>query len=117
VVSPNSNPEGNARTYNVLEQLTLSELVVRMYGPQALAKLQEAAHGERAPSDVRLYEPLDQVQARNAEGALRIATRLWLAANDPGELIGEVNLVAVPARNFVVMPCRVSTTRTITVGD
>jgi hypothetical protein len=95
------------RTYHVLEERNLAELVIERMGD---VDQPWSEHTIRQFLDEPVYEPVAETDARNAEGALRNA------AKQIAGRAGEVTLIPVSDRNWNPEQVTIAVERVVTVG-
>jgi hypothetical protein len=95
------------RTYHVLEERNLAELVIERMGDVDQPWSEQTI---RQFLDEAVYEPVAETDARNAEGALRNA------AKQIAGRAGEVTLIPVSDRNWNPEQVTIAVERVVTVG-
>jgi hypothetical protein len=97
-----SSPEelrSPSRTYHVLEERNLAELVLELLGDESDVALEE----------FEVYEPVTVTEARNSEGALRNAAKQIVGRS------GEVTLIPVSGRSWHPETVTIAVERVVTV--
>jgi hypothetical protein len=104
-----SSPEelrSPSRTYHVLEERNLAELVLELLGDESDVELDKL---RRALEEFEVYEPVTVTEARNSEGALRNAAKQIVGRS------GEVTLIPVSGRSWHPETVTIAVERVVTV--
>lgn len=98
-----------SRTYQVLEERNLADLVLELAGddyPDGINK----AELKSLLEEFEVYESVTVTEARNAEGALRNAAKQIVGRS------GEVTLIPVSSRSWHPETVTIAVERVVTVG-
>jgi hypothetical protein len=107
-----SSPGTGVRTYVVLEERDLMDLVAEVLSDAGIDTAILADPVETALREAgKIYDPVDEPEARNTEHALRVA-----AKNTYGQIDAEPRMVAVADRMFKIETVRVRNAPTVSIA-